>query len=183
VGQKKRGTVGQASRFDAPAFGPDKFANTALSHFEANGQGRQLVWNRPNIELSTSNAECRTRRRRAALPAEPLPHANLETKAQQRQVSLMSMSEVTIHYPSGLEDAVETTPEEVQPEIRLMAALKMFELGKLSSGKAAELAGLSRADFFDACARYRVSVFNYPHEQLERELRADMDTAARLATQ
>jgi predicted HTH domain antitoxin len=29
-----------------------------------------------------------------------------------------------------------------------MAALKMFELGKISSGKAAELAGMSRSDFF-----------------------------------
>jgi predicted HTH domain antitoxin len=95
----------------------------------------------------------------------------------------MSMSEVTIHYPAGLEDAVQTTAAEVQQEIRLMAALKMFELGKLSSGKAAELAGISRPDFFDACARYRVSVFNYPAEQLESELRADLEAAARLATQ
>jgi predicted HTH domain antitoxin len=43
-----------------------------------------------------------------------------------------------------------------------MAALKMFELGKISSGKAAELAGMLRVEFLETCGRYRVSVFNYP---------------------
>jgi predicted HTH domain antitoxin len=58
-----------------------------------------------------------------------------------------------------------------------MAALKMFELGKLSSGKAAELAGISRVEFFDMCGRYRVPIYNYPPEELEAELTADFETA------
>ena len=57
-----------------------------------------------------------------------------------------------------------------------MAAVKMFELGKLSSGKAAELAGLSRVEFFEMCGRYRVPIFNYSPEDLERELHADWET-------
>ena len=56
----------------------------------------------------------------------------------------------------------------------LMAALKMFELGKLSSGKAAELAGMSRVEFFEMCGRYRVPVFNYPDQDVETELLADV---------
>jgi predicted HTH domain antitoxin len=83
----------------------------------------------------------------------------------------------------GLETSVQTTPEEVQQQISLMAALKMFELGKLSSGKAAELAGMSRADFFEACARYKVSVFNYPDDEVEREISEDLQAAAGLAKQ
>ena len=47
----------------------------------------------------------------------------------------------------------------MEQHIRLMAALKMFELGKVSSGKAAELAGMSRVEFIETCGRYRVSVF------------------------
>ena len=93
------------------------------------------------------------------------------------------MAEVTIHYPEGLEETVRTTPEEVQEQIRLMAALKMFELGKLSSGKAAELAGLSRPDFFEACARYRVSAINIPAGQVDAELREEFETALRVAAQ
>ena len=53
----------------------------------------------------------------------------------------------------------------------------MFELGKLSSGKAAELAGLSRVEFFEACGRYQVSLFNYPPEELEAELQSDLEAA------
>jgi predicted HTH domain antitoxin len=52
--------------------------------------------------------------------------------------------------------------------------MKMFELGKLSSGKAAELAGISRAEFFEMCGRYRVPIFNYPPEELQEELELDL---------
>lgn len=64
-----------------------------------------------------------------------------------------------------------------------MAALKMFELGKLSSGKAAELAGLSRADFIEAGARYEISVFNYTGDEIEAEIRQDLEAGARLAAE
>jgi predicted HTH domain antitoxin len=95
----------------------------------------------------------------------------------------MNTGEVTIPYPAGLEESVQTTSGEIQQQIRLMAALKMFELGKLSSGKAAELAGLSRVGFFEACGRYKVSVFNYPADELEDEIQRDFENAARLLSQ
>lgn len=79
-----------------------------------------------------------------------------------------------VELPPNLELAVQTISEELAAEIRLMAALKMFELGKLSSGKAAQLAGMSRVAFLEACGRYRVAVFNYPPEELEAELQADL---------
>ena len=85
------------------------------------------------------------------------------------------MKELTLKYPDDLELAVQTTPAEFEAQIRLMAALKMFELGKLSSGKAAELAGMSRIEFFEMCGLYRVSIFNYPPEELETELQADLE--------
>ncbi|MCX6921850.1 MAG: UPF0175 family protein [Verrucomicrobia bacterium] len=94
----------------------------------------------------------------------------------------MNMGQVTIPYPAGLEESVQTTPGEIEQQIRLMAALKMFELGKLSSGKAAELAGLSRIGFFEACARYKVSVFNYTADELEAEIRQDLESALRMHT-
>lgn len=52
---------------------------------------------------------------------------------------------------------------------------------RLSSGKAAELAGLSRADFFEVAARYRVSAFNCPAQDLEADVRQDLKTLERLA--
>jgi predicted HTH domain antitoxin len=86
------------------------------------------------------------------------------------------MMMLTIDYPEGLERAVSTTRQELEAQIRLMAALKMFELGKLSSGKAAQLAGISRVEFFEMCGRYQVSIFNYNDEEIEAELAQDMAT-------
>jgi predicted HTH domain antitoxin len=85
------------------------------------------------------------------------------------------MKQMRVDYPEDLAQAIQLTPEETAAQILLMAALKMFELGKLSSGKAAELAGLSRVEFLEACGRYRVSPFNYPADELEGELRSDLE--------
>jgi predicted HTH domain antitoxin len=90
------------------------------------------------------------------------------------------MKMLTVPYPQNFELAVSTTAEELEAQVRLMAALKMFELGKLSSGKAAELAGMSRVEFFEMCGRYRVSVFNYDPEDLENELAGDLETLHRV---
>jgi predicted HTH domain antitoxin len=91
----------------------------------------------------------------------------------------METEELKIRYPSGFELAVHMTKGELEHHIRLMAALKMFELGKVSSGKAAELAGMSRIEFLETCGRYRVSLFNYPPEEAEEELKRDLEEARR----
>jgi len=95
----------------------------------------------------------------------------------------MATEELTIRYPTGLERAVHLTKAEMEQHLRLMAALKMFELGKLSSGKAAELAGMSRVEFFEACGRYRVSLFNYADDEIETELAADLATIKKVLKQ
>jgi predicted HTH domain antitoxin len=92
------------------------------------------------------------------------------------------MQRMTLEYPDNLALAVQTTPEELQAQIRLMAALKMFELGKLSSGKAAELAGMTRVEFFEMCGRYRVSLFGYSAEELEAEMQSDLEAARKASS-
>ena len=89
----------------------------------------------------------------------------------------METEELKIRCPTGFEFAVHMTKDELEHHIRLMAALKMFELGKISSGKAAELAGMSRVEFFEACGRYRVSLFNYTDEEKEEEVKKDFESA------
>ncbi|HSK04151.1 MAG TPA: UPF0175 family protein [Kofleriaceae bacterium] len=54
-------------------------------------------------------------------------------------------------------------------ELCMLAALKLYELGRLSSGRAAELAGMSRVDFLMSLGRYKV----FPFEGELRELEAD----------
>jgi len=90
------------------------------------------------------------------------------------------MSDLTITYPFGFERAIKFTAGEFQAHVRLMAALKMFELGKISSGKAAEFAGMSRAEFIEACGRYKVSIFNYSEKSVEEELVRDVETLKKM---
>lgn len=87
------------------------------------------------------------------------------------------MTHLTLTYPDELAESVGLAPAEFGPQVLLMAAMKMFELGKLSSGKAAELAGLSRVEFLDECGRHRVSAFNYADEDAAAVLRADLAAA------
>ncbi|MCS4047539.1 hypothetical protein GGQ04_002687 [Salinibacter ruber] len=59
----------------------------------------------------------------------------------------------------------------------------MFELGKLSSGHAAQLAGRTRAEFFESrrrSGRDPVSVFNDDPEEAADELRRDVETLRNL---
>jgi predicted HTH domain antitoxin len=41
-------------------------------------------------------------------------------------------------------------------ELRILAAIKLYELGRLSSGRAAELAGMPRVEFLLNLGRYKV---------------------------
>jgi predicted HTH domain antitoxin len=62
------------------------------------------------------------------------------------------------------------TPEELARNIRLYAGLMLFRLGKLSSGAAAEMAGVPRVMFLDLCAEYDIPVSQMTAEDLRHEL-------------
>jgi len=51
---------------------------------------------------------------------------------------------VTLELPDDAFSALHTSPEEFGQELRLAAAIKWYEMERISQGKAAELAGLSR---------------------------------------
>ena len=63
------------------------------------------------------------------------------------------------------------TPEAFEQELRFLVAAKLFELGRLSSGRAAEIAGMQRVAFLNDLGRYRISAFNYSLEELEGNIR------------
>lgn len=82
------------------------------------------------------------------------------------------MATVVIELPNDLFASSGETPEEFVRRMRLAAAAKWYDMGLISQGRAAELAGVSRAEFIDALGPLGISVFQYGPEELEREARS-----------
>ena len=81
------------------------------------------------------------------------------------------MQEVlTVPIPGEIRQMLNRTTEELARDMRLYAALMLFQLGKLSSGAAAEMAGVPRVMFLDLCAEYDVPVSQITSDDLHREL-------------
>ncbi|WPL15298.1 putative small protein [Thiorhodovibrio winogradskyi] len=81
--------------------------------------------------------------------------------------------QLTIDYPSQWPDAIHCTPEEFDYQAKMAMATKLYEMGKLSSGMAAQLVGIERVRFL-----MRLSDFGVPMIDLDREaLQADVENA------
>lgn len=70
------------------------------------------------------------------------------------------MAELRLELPLGIDEG----------EARLLLAIKLFEMGRLTMGQAARLAGLSKRAFMELLGRYNVPVFAYPPEELREEM-------------
>lgn len=69
------------------------------------------------------------------------------------------MSTMKVNLPANLSE----------DEARVLLAVKLYEVGKVSLGQAAKLAGFSKRAFMEVLGRYRVPVFNYSAEELRQE--------------
>ncbi|MBA3944845.1 MAG: UPF0175 family protein [Herpetosiphonaceae bacterium] len=76
----------------------------------------------------------------------------------------MATRQVVLDIPEKVLLAEKTDEVAFAREVRVLAAVKLYELGRLSSGRAADLAGMPRVEFLLTLGRYQV----FP---LEAELR------------
>jgi predicted HTH domain antitoxin len=76
---------------------------------------------------------------------------------------------VTIDIPEKVLLAEKTDEVTFAHEMSVLAAVKLYELGRLTSGRAAELAGMTRVEFLLALGRYRVFPLMTELNDLERE--------------
>lgn len=81
------------------------------------------------------------------------------------------MTQLTLEVPESAFATMHQAPKEFAQEMLIAAAVKWYELGRFSQGRAAEIAGLTRAGFIDALSRYKVSPFQYTAEEVAEELR------------
>jgi predicted HTH domain antitoxin len=81
------------------------------------------------------------------------------------------MPTIQIELPDEVLLSLKETPEGLSRVIRMVAAAKLYELGKLSSGRAADLAGLPRVSFLQTLERYSVPIFEVTDEELAQDVR------------
>lgn len=81
------------------------------------------------------------------------------------------MSQVIFEVPDESVKALRLSPEALAGELRLAAAVKLYEIGRLSSGAAAALAGISRVLFLSKLADYGVDTFHLNEDELTQETR------------
>jgi predicted HTH domain antitoxin len=80
------------------------------------------------------------------------------------------MRTLTVHVPDGLLLQNGGSEEALARETQWLLALKFFELGRLTSGQAAEMCGMNRVDFLVAASRAGAPVADLDGEELKQEI-------------
>ncbi|NES73636.1 MAG: UPF0175 family protein [Okeania sp. SIO2D1] len=83
----------------------------------------------------------------------------------------MMAEQITVSIPESVLKAENTDRKSFAREICMLAAVKLYELGRLTSSRAAELAGVSRVEFLSSLGHYKV----FPLEAELRELEGNCD--------
>ncbi len=81
----------------------------------------------------------------------------------------MTTRQIVINVPESVLQTENTDADTFARELCILAAVKLYELGRLSSGRAAELAGMSRVEFIMNLGRYKV----FPLEAELQDLESD----------
>lgn len=79
------------------------------------------------------------------------------------------MPQIVLHIPEETTLLFQMSVEELARKLQMAAAVKLYEMGELSSGAAALLAGMPRTVFLSRLADYGIDTFRLSEDELRRE--------------
>lgn len=80
------------------------------------------------------------------------------------------MTEVVVQIPESTPEALGLDPRQLGDHLLLAAAVQWYESGRLSSGAAAELAGLPKPVFLQRLQEFGVATFRQSRDELREEI-------------
>ncbi|MEM9776930.1 MAG: UPF0175 family protein [Chloroflexota bacterium] len=80
------------------------------------------------------------------------------------------MTTIHIDFPEDIQQILKRNDSELADDLRLYGAMMLFGQGKLSSGMAARMAGISRVEFLLRCGEFNIPVIQQEPSDLEEEL-------------
>ena len=89
-----------------------------------------------------------------------------------RLIAMKDTVQVELNVPHDLLSALEVSEDELGPQLKKLIALELFREERISSGKAAEVLGLSKAEFIDLLDQHGIAYFT----ESPNELRAQVKT-------
>jgi predicted HTH domain antitoxin len=82
----------------------------------------------------------------------------------------MATNVLTIPYPEDLLLSLKKEPAEFEAEARLLLAIKLYEMGQVTTGTGARLAGISRVAFMFELGRFGLSPMGQEPEELAEDM-------------
>lgn len=80
---------------------------------------------------------------------------------------------LSIQYSDDILLSLKETKEQFEENAKFLLALKLYELEKISSGKAAKLAGLDRVTFLNKLKKFKVSPFQMDLDEILSESKSE----------
>ncbi len=77
---------------------------------------------------------------------------------------------LTIPYPKDLLLSLKESEASFENEARLLLAVKLYEMGRISTGLAAQLAGMDRVSFMFSLDHFGLSPIGIDPDELEQDM-------------